>query len=278
MADTKKVLRAAVAMPLVVPADIEENIRRMEPMVSEAARRGADVVVFSETGVTGYDVRGASVAKRMKLDDPRFDWIANLAKQHKIVVIAGFHEAVDEHRYNSATVFYPDGTRVTQRKHFIMEPEWKHSAIEGYERKRHIFEVNGFKLAILICSDSGTAGIHEELAAAGVDAVVAPTAGLGDIKHAFRQREFSDPKRFEAYLNAAESVCFMRGGVERAVKLNLGLIACNQAGFSEAMGYFQCGHAAVIDRTGEITALIPGRFCADHLRPELAIGLISAKA
>ena len=51
-------LRVAVAQPLVTPGDVPKNIQAMQPLVAEAAGRGAQLVMFSECGITGYDLQG----------------------------------------------------------------------------------------------------------------------------------------------------------------------------------------------------------------------------
>jgi hypothetical protein len=58
---------------------------------------------------------------------------------------------------------------------------------------------------------------------------------------------------------------------------NLALVCCNQMGYSAEHRYFHPGHACVMDRTGEITALIPGRFVAEHLREDWAVGFVSQR-
>lgn len=278
MPDAPKRLNIAVALPMVVPGDIALNIERMEPMVAQAAAGGADVILFSECGITGYDHRLISYNAAMPVDDPRFGAVAAMASRHGIVVVAGFYERAGAEIYNAATVYYPDGRRVQQRKHFIVGYEEKHTDVRSGPRRREIFEVKGFKLAILICADSGVKGIEEELAAQGVDGILAPTAGCGDTDLAFYQREMSIPARQAAYVEASKSVCFMGHTLEKCLRLNIAKACTNQLGWVESIGYFHPGHAAVIDRTGDTTALIPGRFIAEHLRPEMAIGFISARA
>ena len=51
-------LRVAVAQPLVTPGDVPKNIQAMQPLVAEAAGRAAQLVMFSECGITGYDLQG----------------------------------------------------------------------------------------------------------------------------------------------------------------------------------------------------------------------------
>jgi predicted amidohydrolase len=267
-------LKVAVAQPLVVPGDVEQNIRRMQPLVAEAAGRGAQLVLFSECGLTGYDLRGVAAAKALPLDDPDLDKVANLAREHRTAIVAGLHEKLGSHLHNTAVAFLPDGRRVVQRKHLIMAPEQKAAPIVAAARQRTIFDVAGFRCAILICSDDGIAGIYQELAEAQCDVILLPTAGAGSVRLGFHQTELVDAERRRKYLDLAVP-CISREGVERCLQFNLAVAACNQCGWDEATGYFHPGGSSIVDRTGEVTAVIPPRFVFEHLRPDLAVGLVS---
>jgi prepilin-type processing-associated H-X9-DG protein len=46
-----------------------------------------------------------------------------MARRHGAVLIVGFHERQGERLFNAAGVFYPDGRRIVERKHLIMDAE-----------------------------------------------------------------------------------------------------------------------------------------------------------
>jgi hypothetical protein len=73
-------LAVAVVQPLVVPGDVKGNVDRMQPLIAEAARQGARLAVFSECGITGYDLKGKGAAAAVKLDDPVLSRVAEMAK------------------------------------------------------------------------------------------------------------------------------------------------------------------------------------------------------
>jgi predicted amidohydrolase len=267
-------LKVAVAQPLVVPGDVAQNIRAMEPLVVEAARRGAQLVLFSECGITGYDLKGVGAAAALTLEDAALERIATLARANSVVIVAGLNERRNGQLHNTAVAFFPDGRRVVQRKHHIMDQEQKVAPVVPGGRSRTIFEVCGFRCAVLICSDDGMPGIYEELAAAGCHVVLLPTAGAGSVSLGFHQRELADPARRQKFLDAAVP-CLSREGVERSIVRQIAVAACNQMGWNERTGYFHPGGSSIVDRSGEVTAVIPPRFVFEHLRPDLAVGLVS---
>lgn len=267
-------LTVAIAQPLVVPGAVRKNVQNMEPLVVEAARRRADAVVFSECAITGYDLKGVGVKAAVSLDSPVLQSVADLAKQHDVVIVAGFHERQGDHLYNSAGAFYPDGRRVVQRKHLIVKLERSVAPITPGPRKREIFDIAGFRCALLICSDYGIPGICDELAAANCDLILLITAGAGDESFGRHQAELADDETRKKHAQQA-AACLSAEAIERCIRLKVAQVACNQAGWDKQTGYFHIGSGSIIDHTGEVTAVIPPRFVFEHLRPDLAVGFVT---
>jgi len=270
-------LRVAVAQPLAVPGDVSGNIDRMEPLVAEAARQGARLAVFSECGITGYDLKGKAAAAAVGLDHPALRRLDAMAAARGIAIVAGLHELRDGKLHNTAVAFLPDGRRVVQRKHLIMDPEKKAAPVVPAPRERALFELDGFRFAILICSDAGMPGIFEEIARAGADVVILITAGGGDATKGLRQADLARPEVRARYAAETEK-CLSKEAIEQSIRLDLAQVACNQMAWDAATGCYHGGGSSIIDRTGEVTAVIPFRMVLDHLRPQLAVGRISRKA
>src|SRR5687768_13638985 len=94
-----------------VRGDKEANFRRLEPMVREAAARGARVVCTTECFLDGYAIADKSIP----LDEyrglgepipsgPYYRRLAALAGELKVYLVAGLLEADGERRYNTAVL------------------------------------------------------------------------------------------------------------------------------------------------------------------------------
>jgi predicted amidohydrolase len=267
-------LRIAVAQPLVHVGDVPQNLKNMEPLVAEAARRGARLVVFSECGLTGYDLKGLGAKAALTLAAPELDEVGALAKKHSMTIITGLYERLGDKLYNTAIVLDSDGQRVVQRKHRILGLERKACPVTPSERARTLFEVDGFRFGLLICSDAGIPGIYDELAAAKCDGVILVVAGGGDARAGWHQDALA-MKPVRKKFNKQTASALSAEAIDLSVRLNLAQIACNQSGYDAATGYFHCGGSSIINRTGEATAVIAPRFVFEQLRPDLAVGLIT---
>jgi hypothetical protein len=95
--------RVGVAQPLVIPGDAQSNVRNMEPLVIEAARRNAKLLVFSECGITGYDLKRAGAHAAITLEDPVLNQIAHMARKHEIAIVTGFYEKRGENLFINRT-------------------------------------------------------------------------------------------------------------------------------------------------------------------------------
>jgi predicted amidohydrolase len=212
----------------------------------------------------------------MTRDDPILTKIDVLADTHRIAIVQGLYERIGDEIHNIAIAHLPGGRRVVQPKSQIVGYEQDRTAVRSGGEERTIFTHAGLKMAILVCADAGIGGIFEQLSAQGCDLVLLMTAGCGDTSWGFHQAQLADPEVRRRYIERARSVCFV--DPEPCLRLNMAMACCNQAGFDEKLGYFHPGHSSVTDRTGNLTALIPGRFVFEHLRPELAVGFVTCRS
>jgi predicted amidohydrolase len=109
-----------VALAQIAPSlgQLDANLARHHALIAEARAGGADLVVFPELGLTGYQLQDLAAEVSMRLDDPR---LADLAATTKdLSVIVSFVEESADHRLFIAAALIEDGEiRHVHRKLFL---------------------------------------------------------------------------------------------------------------------------------------------------------------
>jgi predicted amidohydrolase len=140
-----------------VRADKEANYRRVEPLIREAAAKGAHIVCTTECFLDGYAIadQNLPLAAYRALGEPipsgtYYKRLAALARELKIHLVAGMVEADGEARYNTAVFLGPDGKLLGKyRKQKIGFEDYRNRA----GSTSSVFESPFGKVGILICAD-----------------------------------------------------------------------------------------------------------------------------
>lgn len=153
----------AVSQPPVVPVDIAANAATHAAAVHAAAAR---VVVFPELSLTGYEL----TAPLLALDDPRLEPLVAACAATDTIALAG---APVDGPHIAMLVIDRDGVRVAYRK------QHPHGTAEARFRpgpRPEVLEVDGWRLGLAICRDTGIPEHATHTAALGIDAYVAGAA------------------------------------------------------------------------------------------------------
>ncbi|MCP3696157.1 MAG: carbon-nitrogen hydrolase family protein [Planctomycetaceae bacterium] len=163
-----------------VEADISFNRDQILGQIQQAASQGARLVHFSEAALSGY--AGVDFP-----DISHLDWeelraasedIMNAAARHGVWVLLGStHPLSDEHRPHNSVYVIDDQGVIVERydKRFCtgrMEPECELDLLH-YSPGNHatIFEIDGYRCAILICYDYRFPELYRDLQQQGVEIV-----------------------------------------------------------------------------------------------------------
>jgi hypothetical protein len=168
VADT---LSVAVAQPVLPSCDVAGSAR-VHATVVRAGR--ARVVVFPELSLTGYELD----AQVITIADPRLHPIVEACAETGSIALAGAPVA-DESGQAAIAMLAIDGTGVgvAYRKLWL-----------GAEEARRfrpgpapaVLEVDGWRLGLAICRDTGIPGHAADTAALGMDAYLAGTVKRAD--------------------------------------------------------------------------------------------------
>jgi predicted amidohydrolase len=160
----RKPLIVAVAQPLCVSYDVAANAATHAATVRSA---GARVVVFPELSLTGYEVDAPTIA----VDDPRLNPIVEACAESGATALVGAPvDGVAGRSHIATLAVEAAGATVAYRKMWL----------GGAEPSRFspgtaptAIEIDGWRLGLAICKDTGEARHASETAALGIDAYVA---------------------------------------------------------------------------------------------------------
>ena len=180
-----------------VPANVEKGLK----FVEDAARQGADLIVFPELFLTGYDPdaigeRPEELAQN--IDGFAVQAFATAAAANHINLVVPFPLKDDKGIYNSAAVIDRSGT-VVGVYHKVHLWEGERAVFQPGDRYLAA-ELDFGKVGVLICYDAGFPEAARTLALRGVELIVVPAAFSGEMKY-----------RWDIYFpaRALENSCFL---------------------------------------------------------------------
>jgi len=179
---TEKTVRVAGIVLKWIRADKEANFRRIEPMIRQAAAGGAQIVCTTECFLDGYAIADKSIP----LDDYRslgepipegryFKRLAALARELKVVLVAGMLEADGEARYNTAVLISPDGLLLGKYRKQHLEHELVRNRPGTLSP---VFETPYGRVGLLICADRRLPEIAQRMKQGGADFLLCPSGGM----------------------------------------------------------------------------------------------------
>lgn len=204
----------AIAQAPSTPGDLGANVEQAVALIAGAARAGADIVVFPELFLCGYDIEGIAADPQrhvVRLEDPHGRALARACAEQDIAAVIGGAIEVDDGIANAALVLGRHGEAVhVYRKVHLWGPE-ANVFVPG--DKPVLIELDGVRLGLSICFDAGFPEHMRALALAGAEAIACPGAFA---HHERRRYELYFPTRAlenTLYLAAANAVG-PQGGLE----------------------------------------------------------------
>lgn len=158
-------LRLCVAQPVLLPFDAAANARAHALSVRQAAAR---VVVFPELSLTGYQLG----APTLDPSDDRLRPIVEACEEMGTLALAG---APVEGPHIAMLAIDGSGVTVAYRKQWLGDVEAQRFKPGPAPA---VIEVDGWRLGLAICKDTGVSQHALDTAALGIDAYVA-----GVVKH-----------------------------------------------------------------------------------------------
>jgi predicted amidohydrolase len=153
----------------------ESKRDQFEPLIAEAARQGADLVVLPETlTYYGTGLSFADVAE--PIPGPSTEAFGRMAREHDLYIVAGLVERDGHLLYNVATLIGPDGGLVGSYRKVTLPPGESDAGImPGSEYP--VFDTRFGKVGLMICYDGFFPEVARQLTINGAEVIAWPVWG-----------------------------------------------------------------------------------------------------
>jgi predicted amidohydrolase len=154
------------------PAERRESCA---PLVAEAAKLGADLVVLGET-ITYYGGGLQPIDVAEPVPGPSTDYFGTLAKKHDLYIVAGLYEKTGPLLYNVAVLIDPDGKLAgVYRKTTLPTGEAENGVCPGTDYP--VFPTRFGMVGMMVCYDGFFPEVARELTNRGAEVIAWPVWG-----------------------------------------------------------------------------------------------------
>jgi len=251
-------LRVALVQMDVVDGDLDENMKRAEANIREAAEKGAGLVCLPEAVDFGWlHQKAREVA--LPIPGRYTDFLCSNAKQHEVWICAGCLEKDGEFTYNAAVLIDRTGKIVLKHRKISTLPELtSHLYDAGNAEDIKTVDTEFGRVGVTICADNFNLANPQKVADAGAWLLIAP--------HGFAEEKSGLLDNGVSYINHIKKVA-------KATHL---WVAAADTAVSEVAGgawkgYLHSGCSTIADPNGKVVAL--GKF----IEPDLVVFNIPAE-
>lgn len=164
----------------------EERRRAFIPLIEDAARQRADLVVLPEVLTYGSGASYEEVAEPMP--GPSTEFFGALAKKHNLYLVPGLVERDGALIYNVAVLIAPDGKIAGKyRKVTLPRSEVEIGITPGMDYP--VFDTRFGKVGMMICFDGFFPEVARELTNRGAEVIAWPVMGCNPLLAAARACE-----------------------------------------------------------------------------------------
>jgi predicted amidohydrolase len=163
----------------------ESNCREYAPLIADAAKQHADLVVLGET-LTYYGLSKSFAEVAEPVPGPSSDYFARLARKHDLYIVAGLVESSGHLIYNTAVLVGPgdkdekDGKLVGKyRKVALPRSEVEAGIAPGSDYP--VFETRFGRVGMMICYDGFFPEVARQLANRGAEMIAWPVWGCNPL-------------------------------------------------------------------------------------------------
>jgi predicted amidohydrolase len=212
-----------------------QNCEEFAPLVAEAARQRADLVVMGET-LPYVNVAMKAHETAEAIPGPTTDYFGGLARNHKMHLVLSLYERDGHLVYNTAVLLGPDGTLIGKYRKVCLPHGEVDDGIapgSGYP----VFKTEFGSVGLMVCYDGFFPEVARELSSRGAEVIAWPVWGCDPKLAAARACEnrvylvastFSEPKD-----DWMMSAVFDQAGKPIAVAKEWGAVAVAEVDLSQ---------------------------------------------
>jgi predicted amidohydrolase len=164
-------MRIALLQARGTPGDVGANVAAVARAATEAAARGARLLITPEAFLTGYDVGDGL----RDMATPELPGVAGIARDANIAILAGWAERHGELVHNAATLVGADGTTLLTHRKLHLYGDVDRAAFDAGD-ELHVAELEGLQVGVLVCFDVEYPEAVRALALRGAQLVAVPTS------------------------------------------------------------------------------------------------------
>lgn len=164
-----------------------DSCRQFAPLIEEAARQKAELVVLPETlTATGNGLSYYAAAE--SIPGPSTEYFGQLALKHHLHLVVGLVEKERHLIYNVAVLIGPDGKVIGKyRKVTLPRTEEDAGLTPGHEYP--VFDTKLGKIGLMVCYDGFFPEVARQLSNRGAEVIAFPVAGCNPLLAAARACE-----------------------------------------------------------------------------------------
>lgn len=163
-----------------LPLDVDANLQRLRHQVQASAAAGADLLITPEMFLTGYNI-GAPAAARLaeSVDGPSARRIQAMAREHDIAILYGYPERDAAGRlYNAVQLIDRRGEPLCNYRKTHLFGDLDRQMFSAGAAPSPVVDLDGWAVGLLICYDLEFPENTRQLAQAGAELILVPTANM----------------------------------------------------------------------------------------------------
>ncbi len=175
-------MKLAIYQGSPIAGDIDEGFARIETRLAAAAMAGAQMIVFPELFLPGYNRPDLHDSLSQPLGGDWCTRFAALARAADCGLCIGWAEREGDMVYNAATAFGPDGAMLGHYRKIQLYGPMEQASF-AFGNAYTVFDFAGHRIALMVCYDIEFAHHVKAVADQGVTLILVPTANPAGFEH-----------------------------------------------------------------------------------------------